>query len=87
MRLDKLPVNGNIESIPGVIEVSLTDDEDGPTCTVRIEPEPDLRSAALYSVVEALKNEGLQLRAINQQQASLENVFLQITSNTMEKKE
>lgn len=86
MRLDRLPANGDIASIPGVIEVRTEDEEEGPTCIVRIEPEPEIRSAALYSVVESLKREGLQLRAINQQQATLENVFLQITSSTMEKK-
>jgi len=87
-RVDRLPVNGNFAEIPGVIEARAesTSTDGTPAMVVRVAPEEDVRSAALYAVIDALKREGLALRAIQQRQVTLETVFLRLTKGSMEKR-
>lgn len=83
--LDRIPENGDIASIPGVIDVQYETAEQ-PKCIVRVSPDPNERSAALYAVIAELHKDGTMLQAIHQRQATLENVFLKLTTSTLEKK-
>lgn len=82
-QIDRLPEDGIVERVPGVLSVEAVESEDGPALVVGIEPEPAVRSAALYKVTEELKRAGLTLRGIQQRQATLENVFLRLTTSTI----
>lgn len=83
-QLDRLPDEAVMRRIPGVLDVELRSNGDGPLCIVRVESQEDRRSEALYHTVEQLKREGLQLRGINHRQQKLEDVFLRLTSGSKE---
>lgn len=78
--LDRLPDEAAMRRIPGVLDVELRNNGDGPLCVVRVENQEDRRSEALYHTVEHLRREGHQLRGINHRQQKLEDVFLRLTS-------
>lgn len=81
-RLDRLPALEFIRRIPGVLDVELLEQEDGPLCVVRVEPEAATRSEAIYKAIEEFRGHGLRLRSITQRQQSLENVFLRLTDGS-----
>ncbi len=80
--LDERPQSESIADIEGVLSVEIEDNE-GPVLVVRIAPEFEERSATLYAIVENLRGQGHQLRAINQRQQNLESVFLKLTKSTI----
>lgn len=82
--LDKLPDESTMRRIPGVLDVELSNNGDGPLCVIRVENQEDVRSEALYHAVEQLRRDGLQLRGINHRQQKLEDVFLRLTSGPKE---
>lgn len=84
LRLDRVPPNGVLSGIEGVLEVSMHEQEFDALCVVTIEHDPVLRSQALYGVIDRLRESGAQLRSVNLRQQSLENVFLRITDDSTE---
>ncbi len=79
-RVDRVPGADAFADIPGVTAAVAEDGEDGPTLAVTLVRETAGRSEALYEVMARLRRGGYQLRSIHQQQQTLENVFLQLTS-------
>jgi len=79
-KLDRLPTEDQVASLPGVgiVERSMTDD--GALLAISVPPELDTRSQALYATMDRLQREGFLLRSISQRQQSLENVFLRVTA-------
>ena len=55
--------------------------DEGPHLVVHVAPEFDLRSEALYGVVERLRAQGLRLRSITHRQQNLETIFLRLTTS------
>jgi ABC-2 type transport system ATP-binding protein len=82
-QLDRLPANGLLDGVPGVNGTTYSDDEDGPKVVVQIEEEAGQRSEALYGTMAAFRQEGIVLRSVTQQQQTLENVFVRITTSTV----
>lgn len=78
-KLDRKPEASLLESVHEVEKVELEDTEDGPQAVVHVNPELAERSAALYGIVETLRNNGFLLRSIQQRQQNLEGVFLKLT--------
>ena len=79
--VDRLPADGTLDTLQGVRQVEHETGDQGPTLVVTTSPETEERSAALYGVVQALEAEDVLLRSISQRQQTLENVFLQLTSD------
>jgi ABC-2 type transport system ATP-binding protein len=80
-KLDRMPEEKDFEGITGVLEVSAELSDDGPLLAVHVMPEFDLRSEALYGVVERLRGQGLRLRSIMHRQQNLETIFLRLTTS------
>ena len=80
-RLDRPAMVEPFESIPGVREAVMEDDDGAPLLRVTIEPETEARSAALYAIVDALGAQGLLLHSMAQRQQKLEDVFLNLTTD------
>ncbi|MFP4190931.1 MAG: ABC transporter ATP-binding protein [Candidatus Hydrogenedentota bacterium] len=79
-RLDRHPDTQLLEAVPGVVSTALEDTDEGPMCLVKIDPEPELRSQAIYGTVQTLQRQQLRLRSIQQRQQNLESVFLKLTN-------
>ncbi|MBI4559393.1 MAG: ABC transporter ATP-binding protein [Candidatus Hydrogenedentes bacterium] len=82
--LDRLPDSDALADLPGVLEVEPARHEDGPVLVLRLQPELAQRSEALYTVTGRLREQGVLLRAIIQRQASLESVFLHLTTSPVD---
>jgi ABC-2 type transport system ATP-binding protein len=82
-RLDRLPEDGLLANVPGVMAMETVNGDDGPTCVIDIDPNPEARSQALYAIIELLKQGGYTLRGIHQRQTTLESVFLRMTTSTI----
>lgn len=82
-RLDRLPDEAALTGLPGVTDVHIELNEDGPVVTVRVSRDFDERSEALYAIIERLRAGGFRLRGIEQRQQNLESVFLQLTTSTV----
>lgn len=78
-RTDRLPEPGIFSAVPGVLETTMESEDDGPQVIVKVAPEVELRSRAVYGIVECLKQNGLLLRGITQRQENLESIFLRLT--------
>lgn len=83
-RLDRLPSNGELDEMPGIQVLSGAMDASEAVVTLRFERERSLRSEGLYAVMERLRQRKFLVLAINQKQANLEDVFLQITAQDAE---
>ena len=82
-KVDRPPERGVFEKLPGVLNVEVDLVEDGPALVATVSPDLEQRSGALYAITAQLRAGGFLLRAIDQHQQTLENVFLQLTSSTM----
>ncbi len=80
-RLDRTPDVAPLKAIPGVNNVEPLNGQEEPGLLVTYPADQELRSAALYSTIQHLSKEGLVLRSVSQLQQTLENVFLQMTSD------
>ncbi|MBI3117958.1 MAG: ABC transporter ATP-binding protein [Candidatus Hydrogenedentes bacterium] len=83
-KLDRLPGDTMFDGVTGVLEVKPELLDEGPTLIVRVMPEFDLRSEALFGVTERLRAQGFRLRGITQRQENLESIFLRLTSPGVE---
>jgi len=83
LRLDALPAEGSLEGLPGIVSVTVQQQENDCVCCVTLEADVEQRSNALYSVMDALKAQGRTLRSITHQQQTLESVFLRLTTGSM----
>jgi ABC-2 type transport system ATP-binding protein len=81
-RLDRRPDADGLSRIPGVLEVLVPPGNEA-LLMIRIEPEEELRSEALYAAIDRLRSDGYQLRSINQVKQNLENVFLHLTNASL----
>ncbi len=79
-KLDRAPETGDFEDIPGLLSGEVEQGPDGPALVACVSPSPELRSQALYAVVERLRAGHFELRGIQQRQQNLESVFLNLTS-------
>ena len=75
---DRLPAANGWTDLPGVAKVLV---EERPVVIAHFDPAPEGTSAGLYAVTQALQQQGLLLRSIEQKQHSLESVFLRLTSD------
>lgn len=82
-KVDRLPANGALANIDGVLNVATEESDDGPAIEATVSADAAVRSQALYAIVQRLQAEGFVLRAINQRQQNLESVFLKLTTSTM----
>lgn len=82
-KLDRALQDGDLDSISGVLLVEPEMNEDGPMVSVRVAPDFELRSTAIYGVMDRLREKGYRLRGIQQRQQNLESVFLQLTTSTI----
>lgn len=71
------------DSIPGVVGAANELTTDGALLVLSLVPEGDLRSEALYTVMETLRAQGHELRGIAQRQQNLESIFLQLTTSSI----
>lgn len=78
-KLDRVPNTGLFNAVHGVEKVDVENGEDGPQVIVRVVPELEARSAAIYGATQALQQGGYLLRGIQQRQQNLEGVFLKLT--------
>lgn len=82
-KLDRIPAVEYVSDLEGVLSAEFEEALDGPQLVVRVANDYDQRSAALYAVVERLRTQGFQLRAVSHRQQNLESVFLQLTTSTV----
>jgi ABC-2 type transport system ATP-binding protein len=80
-KVDKEPSLSAFTQLEGVLAAEIEQSPEGPMLVARIANATDLRSKALYHIVETLKGLGLELRGVQQRQQNLESIFLQITSD------
>ena len=85
MRLDRIPDVKPLQSMAGILHVEARQDNGEAEVLMRISHEPTLRSEALYSAIQYLRGTNVQLRSIAQQQQTLEEVFLRITSDASDR--
>lgn len=79
--VDRFPPTGDIAALPGVEAVNAERLDGELLMTLRLGGDADLRSETLYTVVERLRTQRIQLRSISQQKSTLESVFLRLTAN------
>jgi ABC-2 type transport system ATP-binding protein len=82
-KLDRMPQANGLAGIRGVLDIQTELAEEGPLLIARVARDFDLRSDALYGLVEGLRSQGLRLRSIDQRQQNLESVFIQLTTSTI----
>ncbi len=80
-RLDRIPDLDPLTTIPGVNHVESLNGQDEPGILITYSADQEQRSEALYRTMQQLSSGGLVLRSVSQLQQTLENVFLQMTSN------
>ena len=80
-RLDRVPEIEPLATLPGVSHVESLNGQDEPGLMITYTADQTLRSEALYRTMQHLSGGGLVLRSVTQLQQTLENVFLQMTSN------
>jgi ABC-2 type transport system ATP-binding protein len=80
IRTDALPDIEGLKTIPGVQGAMPLGNGEDPGIELRLDKDEELRSKALYETMDRLRNEGRVLRGVNQRQQTLENVFLELTS-------
>jgi len=78
-KLDRLVPDAILEGIPNINEVNVRLEEEGPVLSVALQPDLELRSRALYDIIQRFRDQGVLLRSVSQRQQTLENVFLRIT--------
>ena len=78
-RLDRAPDLAPLERLDGVVQASVSELEDGPVCIIQVDPDPELRSDAIYGAAASFHAQGLLLRGVHQRQQNLESVFLRLT--------
>ena len=78
--LDRVPEVNGLQAIPGVTAVEPMKNEDEPGLRITYVADAEQRSRALYETVRQLEASGIVLRSVTQQQQTLENVFLNLTS-------
>ena len=66
--------------IPGVLSAECNSEDGEYALVLRLIRQEDQRSAALYAIVELLKNSGRLLHGVERRKQTLENVFIQLTS-------
>jgi len=82
--LDRDPDVTALTRTPGVLTAAMEKREEGaPVCVVRLEREDAVRSAAMYSILEGFRAQGLMLKSIVQREQRLEDVFLRLTDSSM----
>ena len=81
LRLDRMPPDGTLGSIEGVLDVNFEAQGDEVLCVAAIEHEYALRSEALYAMLARLRERGVQLHSVSLRQQNLENVFLRVTGD------
>jgi ABC-2 type transport system ATP-binding protein len=82
-KLERMPEPGEMDGIPGVLNVEYEQSADGPILVVEVPQGSEERSATLYAVVNRLQQHQFQIRSINQRQQNLESVFLRLTASTI----
>lgn len=80
-RLDRRPDMADIARIHGVNSVDLPSNTDEPVCLVGFDPDEAVRSEALYATMEYLRTRRFVIRSLMHRQASLETVFLRLTTS------
>lgn len=80
-RLDRVPDLEPLATIPGVSNAESLNGQDEPGIMITYSADQGQRSEALYRTMAHLSSNGLVLRSVSQLQQTLENVFLQMTSN------
>ena len=80
-RVDRSPQLEPLRKVAGVKTVAAIPGDDGVTAVVTVDPDVELRSAALYGITDLLRSQGLLLWSMTQRQQTLENVFLQLTGD------
>jgi len=78
-RLDREPGDAIFADIPGAMFVRRFEDGADHVLAMTLDAVPSTRSAALFTLVERMRENGHELRAINQVQTNLEQVFLRVT--------
>ncbi len=79
-RVDEFADTPTLEAVPGVHGVRVAPEPEGILLTLDLDSDTELRSEALYTVIETLRARGARLRSVTQKQQTLENVFLRLTS-------
>jgi len=82
-KLDREADTAFFDAIPGVVASANELTVDGPILVLSLVPEGDVRSEALYNVMETLRAQGYELRGIAQRQQNLESIFLQLTTSSI----
>ncbi len=82
-QLDREPELAALQALPGVLSVERELTVDGPAAVVSLQPDSEVRSRALYAVVETLARGSFELRGISQRQQNLESIFLQLTTSSI----
>jgi ABC-2 type transport system ATP-binding protein len=80
-RLDRSPDAAPLERIAGVNTVSPLDRSGDTGLLVSYTPDEAARSTAIYETMKELSNQGVMLKSVTQLQQTLENVFLQLTTD------
>lgn len=80
--LDKFPNEETFAGVPGVLKHEVRVEDGQHVLEMRVSLKPEERSEALYTVVERLGRQGLQIWSMSHQKQTLENIFLELTSNS-----
>ena len=76
------PVNvETMAALPGVLKAEMEETGDGPALVMQVTPETELRSEALYRIVDLLKEQQVLLHGLQQRQQNLESIFLKLTGD------
>lgn len=82
-KIDRELPDDALAQIEGLLNWHVAHEDDGPTLVAETVEEPAVRSQALYTIMDRLKNQGVVLRGISQRQTTLESVFLRLTTSTI----
>ena len=76
------PVNvETMAALPGVLKAEMEETGDGPALVMQVTPETELRSEALYRIVDLLKEQQVLLHGLQQRQQNLDSIFLKLTGD------
>lgn len=86
-RLDRMPEETALRQVPGVVDIELSQQDGETVLVMRVEPDLEKRSQAMYTAMEQLHAQQCLLRSVTQRQQTLESVFLRLTSGSVERRE
>ncbi|MCL4216226.1 MAG: ABC transporter ATP-binding protein [Candidatus Hydrogenedentes bacterium] len=82
LRLDRAPEAGLLDGIHGLVHAASEAGDEGSLLIIQCAEDEADRSEALYTIMERLRGQGITLRNITHRKQTLENVFLNLTTDS-----